>query len=310
MTIASAPRPVLFRAKLGIPLLLCISLTPIGGAQSPPAPREAPLHLKLKLVDQINADRRAHGLPPVKYSVELSRVADEHCREMLLHDYVSHWNREGWKPYLRYTQAGLQDYTSENISSVWSSHFPMDEPGVLKQMLDGHKRFLAEKPPNDGHRRSVLTPGHQSVGIGVAFHETGMRMIEVFGRRDVQLEALEKATTLRARLDLKGQVQSPAARVFSVSIFYEPLPRSMTRQQLQQTYAYGLPEEENIERPQLTQGRYTDGTRGSIFIYGKKFELPVRFWRGQPGVYTIAVWLAEERGEPYVGGMTSVIVEK
>ncbi len=83
--------------------------------------REAPRDVKLRLVEQINADRQAAGLDAVEFSEELSKAADAHCQEMLAEDYTSHWNRAGWKPYLRYAQAGIRDATSENIHSVWAA---------------------------------------------------------------------------------------------------------------------------------------------------------------------------------------------
>lgn len=310
------PRPANrppFVAKRVLSLSLLLWCLP-SGAQSPAAVREAPPHAKQKLLDQINADRRAHGLQPVTYSEELSRVADEHCREMLQHDYSSHWNRAGWKPYLRYTQAGLQDYTSENIASAWSTNLDVSEAGVLRTMLDSHARLMDEKPPNDGHRRSVLTAGHQTVGIGVAFYEKGLRMIEVFGRREVELRGAPKTAELTASssIRLRARFLRKNLRVKSVSIFYEPLPQPMSRDQLSATYSYSLPDEEHIDRPFLGDRRYyVDGSPGDVIVDpGVGFSMPVRFWKGQPGIYTLAVWLAAEGSEPFIGGMTTIIVER
>ena len=95
--------------------LLLLSL--LFPAQS--APVDSLRELRLRLVEEINRDRKATGLKPVEYSPEISLIADEHCREMLHEDYISHWERASRKPYMRYALAGITDFTSENIWGLW-----------------------------------------------------------------------------------------------------------------------------------------------------------------------------------------------
>ena len=69
----------------------------------------------------INSDRQANGLQ----NVTLSNVnsGQQHAEEMLAHGYFSHWDTNGYKPYIRYTIAGGKGAVSENIGLVenWSS---------------------------------------------------------------------------------------------------------------------------------------------------------------------------------------------
>jgi uncharacterized protein YkwD len=55
----------------------------------------APLEWRLRMVEMVNADRKAAGLSKVEYSEELSQVADAHCCDMIHSNYASHRNREG-----------------------------------------------------------------------------------------------------------------------------------------------------------------------------------------------------------------------
>jgi hypothetical protein len=246
----------------------------------------------------------------VEFSEELSRAADAHCAEMLGEKYTSHWNRAGWKPYLRYAAAGIRDATGENIWSHWGTELNLSSDNVLAELIAGHKSFLAEKTPDDGHRQNILQPGHTHVGIGVAYTRDAIRMIQVFATRAATLEPLPLRATLADSLLARGRVTQPGAEFFSVSVFYEPVPREMSVRDLQVTYSYGLPNEEWSERPKLAGAMYTDGTRGSVAVDALgNFSVPLNFWKKQPGVYTVAVWVRRGRERPFVGAMTSVIVD-
>lgn len=270
--------------------------------------REVPRDAKLRLVAQINADRRASGLPPVEFSEELSAAADVHCREMLAEDYTSHWNLAGWKPYLRYAQAGIRDATSENIHSAWSSGGK--QGSVWERMLEGHRAFMAERPPLDGHRRSILGAWHTRVGIGVAYNDHGLRMVEVFGARHAELDPTALRATLHDKVEVSGRLLDASGRLLGIGVYYEPLPGPMTRAELQASGSYGLPEEEQIERPVLHAGRYVDGTIGTVTTSGSRFKMLLRFWKGKPGVYTVAVWIEPRRGPSFIGAMTAILVEE
>ena len=274
------------------------------------APAQASRELKVRMVEQINADRRAAGLTPVQFSEQLSRAADAHCAEMLREGYASHWNRAGWKPYLRYASAGIRDSTAENIWSHWGTELALSSETLWAEMLEGHQRFLAETPPLDGHRRTILNPAHTHVGIGVAHTNNAIRMIQVFATQGAVLEPLPVRATLAEKLEVRGRVPEGEAEFFSLSVFYEPLPREMSLEELRATNFYALPQEEWIERPRLSGATYTDGTRGSVAVDAiGNFSVPLLFWKKKPGVYTVAVWVRSAGRRPAIGAMASVIVE-
>lgn len=269
--------------------------------------RVAPRELRLRLLEVINSDRRAAGAGPVEYSDELAKAADAHCRDMLAGNYASHWDRNGWKPYMRYSAAGIRDSTSENVHAMWTTHFREDN--LWDYLLEGHQGFMAERPPNDGHRRSVLDPRHTHAGVGVAYNGSGLRMVVVFGGRYAQLEPLPLRAKLNESLTVRGRLLRPSDKLLGISIFYEPLPKPMSRAELRTTYSYGLPNEERMERPRLPPGhRYMGGTVGSVFIAGRRFETPLSFWKRKPGVYTVAVWLDPGKADAFIAASASVIV--
>ena len=99
-------------------------------------------------------------------------------------------------------------------------------------------------------------------------------------------------------------------RLFAVSIFYERLPAPMSRLDLQSTGSYSLPEEEQIERQHREGQIYVDGTPGNIESdEGGRFTLPLQLWKGEPGVYTVAVWVSRRGGKAFIGASHSILVE-
>ena len=291
---------------IGLAIILLASL--FG---TPQGPREAPLDLKLRLLEEINRGRVEAGFSPVEYSPALSRAADEHCWEMLQEGYVSHWDRAGRKPYLRYAGAGAVGNTAENITSLRDPEFPDDWKILWVSMFSGHQRFMAEVSPDDGHRRSILDPRQTHVGIGVAYDGSGMRLIEVYEARYVHLNPLPGRVTLRDALTVSGRMLRKDLALVALTVFYEPLPKAMSVAELSRTRSYSLPAEQKHERVQITGSRYLDGSRGSVEI-GRDgaFRAPLNFWKGRAGVYTVGVWVSEPGREAFLGGLLPVIVEE
>jgi len=284
-----------------LPLFLAILALALGrlvshaGAQQIPAQEitdEAIRGLKLKLVDRINIDRRAAGVPPVAFLDELSIPADEHCREMLAFDYTSHWNRTGLKPYMRYSLAGITDHTSENIASLFDTRFDPTLSQLEKETANRHDSFMSEKPPADLHRKAVLDPRHTHVGIGMAFGRNRLKLIEVFAHRYVRINPLPSRVNLSDKLLLSGKILVEGFEVQGISVFYEPLPEKRPIEILRALRSYGLPDDRQTNRPMLRKPYfYEDGSMGDVQIRGSDFTCPISFYRNKPGVYTIAVWL-------------------
>jgi uncharacterized protein YkwD len=283
----------------------------LGLSSAPADIHEVSRGMKLRMVELINRDRAQAGAPPVEFSLELSRAADKHSREMLEHLYSSHWNRAGWKPYLRYAAAGSRDATAENIWSLNHTNFPLNDMAVWEWLYKGHQSFMDEKPPDDGHRQTVLNPWHTQVGIGVAYSSAGMRLVQVFASRYAELEPVPLRVTLADSVVLQGRPRRPRWEVAGIAVYYEPLPRPLSFNELQSQTSYSLPDEERTERPRVSGGIYTDRASRTVEVdsFGR-FRLPLSFWKGQPGVYTAVVWVRTPGGQTVMGAMTSLIVEQ
>lgn len=295
--------------NLRLPLsLLTVVLCSLPAVQPAGPAFGVPLDFKLRLVELINHDRALAQREPVEFSAELAAAADAHCREMLEQGYASHWNRAGWKPYLRYALAGITDFTAENLWALQQTNFSAEPGYVLQKMIEGHRSFMAELPPNDGHRRSILDANQTHVGIGAAYGPEGMRMIEVFGARYAELEPLPAQSRLRDRLTLRGRTLG-GVQLFGIAVFYEPLPQPMSFLELAASSSYSLPQEERTTYLPRGDSLLGSGDGSSVVhVPGGRFTVPLVLWKGRPGAYTVGVWVSRDGRNAFLGALTATMV--
>jgi len=267
--------------------------------------------LKEELLSQINRDRTRYGLPPLRWDERAARVAEAHCREMLREKYFSHWDLSGRKPYQRYALAGGTEYNAENLGfAFYLPSGPGDHINVRRAVFESYREMLAEKPPDDGHRRTILNPYHTHVGIGLAFDVDRVYIAQLFLSRYI---AFRPSPPQRARLEegkicLSGKVLKKGYSLDRIQVFHESLPRPLSPRELDRLPRwYGLPEEKVELRPLLPPHKhYRDGSRGEIEIKGDRFRCPVPFFDG-PGVYTVVAFLKDAKGNIFPA--TEVCIE-
>jgi len=267
--------------------------------------------LKKELLSQINRDRARYGLSPLRWDGRASRVAEAHAREMLRERYFSHWDLSGRKPYQRYALAGGTEYNAENLGfASCRPSGPGDHINVRRAVFESYRGMLAEKPPNDGHRRTILNPHHTHVGIGLAFDAGRVYIAQLFLSRYVDFSPPppQRARMDEERVYLSGRILKKGYSLHAVLVFHEPLPEPLSLWELDRLPRwYTLPEEKMELRPLLPpRKRYRDGSRGKIEVEGRKFRFPIPFFNG-PGVYTAVAFLKDPKGTAFPA--TEVCIE-
>ncbi len=255
------------------------------------------IQIKQKLVDLINEGRQSLQLKPVAIDELASQVGERHCQEMLAENYFSHWNIAGLKPYMRYSSAGGTDALMENLSQGGGYYNNLER--LTNVLVEMHLRMFNEKPPNDGHRQAIIHPQNTHVGIGIAFDEGQVKLAEEFISRYVEIKEISSQVKAGNQIDIAGKILNPKEyELAGISVFHEPTPQSLTREELNSRGSYSLPETETILKP-MVYGNvfYTDGSKGEI-DYKKtsgKFSCQVVFAKDRKGIYTIVVWLKTEK---------------
>jgi uncharacterized protein YkwD len=253
--------------------------------------------LKKALFERLNADRAANGVAPLLWEPRAARVADRFCLDAALGGSFGHWDPEGRAPYVRWALAGGVDYHAENVGAYAISGGKLPAP-LLELALESHAAMMAERPPHDGHRRTILDPTLTHVGIGVGAAGGQVRMAQEFTR--VGFDWVEvPAAPLRAGATARFAARPLAGREIGlVEIRFEPPPRPLPPGDRRHGAAYGYPGVVRSLWPRTPGGvRYLDGSTGDFPVFSDgSFEAVFALDRG-PGLYLVLCYLREGPGE-------------
>ncbi len=118
----------------------------------------------------MNAVRAEHGLPPLAYNETLAQAAQIQANDCMQRGWCSHTGSDGSDIKQRVLRVG---YNPASWAECWAQR--LTPQGAIDIWMD-------EIPPNDPHRRTLLTTWLTEVGIGVAKTSWGYYFIAVFGR--------------------------------------------------------------------------------------------------------------------------------
>jgi uncharacterized protein YkwD len=119
-----------------------------------PGPASDPADVERQLLDLLDRDRKASGLPVFARDARLAPIARRYSREMAETGEVAHVSRRTGSVVDRVTAAGIAPMPTviaENVGSAASA-------------ADAESAFMA----SPGHRDNILNPALTHVGVGVA----------------------------------------------------------------------------------------------------------------------------------------------
>ena len=254
---------------------------------------------KAKLFGKINEERARAGIPRLSYDLVGAKAGDDFCLDAATTHAVGHWDMKGRPPYLRWAEAGGVDYHAQNFGSYTRIGAPVTE-SIASLLLKTHAGMMAERPPDDGHRRTVLDPIFTHVGIGVALVDGEFRMTEEFSRHVMEWIEIPSAPVpakgtarFRARLP-KGLF------VGIIEISYEAPPTSLTLREISRRTSYGYPRSIHQLTPRLGAGmRWSGGDAGDFTVDSRgEIDLAVPLDHGKGSYYVLAyVGTGENRGQ-------------
>lgn len=107
-----------------------------------------------EVIDLVNVERDAAGLPPLSYDASLADAARDHSEDMGLQDYFSHTSLDGRSAGDRIEDAGYAwNAYGENIAAGQPT--PED---VIDSWMS-----------SSGHRANILNPNFCDIGVGYAY---------------------------------------------------------------------------------------------------------------------------------------------
>jgi hypothetical protein len=257
--------------------------------------------VKAAVFDRINRDRADAGLPAVAWDDGVSRVADAFCAKQIRENTSGHYLTDGLPPYARTSFAGVFGMQFENSVTWKTTGSSFDDP-VETLALEGHASMLAEKPPYDGHRRTILDPDATHVGVGYALSQGEFRMAQEFLVRHLAWLRLEQLSPASSMVLVRG---APVAgrRLQFVTIGWEPVPRELTRSEANGRTSYSYPK---IEEAFVGEGNVTlkvvGATTSDRIRFGRDRDFEFRFAPDRPGLWTLTFHTSPFREERIVPG--------
>lgn len=265
---------------------------------------------RAQLLRMVNTERARAGLNRLALDDLACKVANDHAQDMAAGQFLSHWGSDGRKPYHRYSFAGGTDAVQENASSGDGLE-SVTSNVVMKTLHDMHQSMFDEKPPNNGHRLTILFPQHTHVGFGIALRGYSLRLDELYIARYVALDPIPRQAKPGANVTVGGNILQRKYVLTGADVYYEPLPSPPAIEWLRELRSYGMPELGERLYPRLPDPNvYDDGSTGSIQVDSTgRFRVGIGLSK-KPGINTIMVWLsAGENGTPFPASQICVRVE-
>ena len=264
------------------------------------AVEETKTTLRQHVLKLINKDRALYNLPPVALDIEASNIGDEYCRTQIRNRTTGHFTLDGMPPYMRYSLAGGNHGVSEN-AAAWSANYRFSDRALYEMARRSQDAMMAEAPPHDGHKRTILDPHATHVGIGLAWERGEFRLVHEFIRRYVDWSRpLPRAASPGERVTGAGRVL-PGTRIEAVTVHHEAVPETMPAHVASAIDTYGLPDKRREYHP----GRRGDVKSGA----DGRFTFTVPMSDG-PGVYTVVVWVSKDGvKQPIAASNVSIRVE-
>jgi uncharacterized protein YkwD len=239
------------------------------------------LKLKLAQLEVINISRKKFRAQPVKLDILASRVANKMSAEAAKNDYVGHWNMAGETPYQRYAFAGGFDHVAENAYGEWTTgSFEISSSSILSMMKKGHGTFMAERAPNDGHKKTIIDKYHNYVGIGYYISEKQFRYYEEFIDRYLEFENIPAEVKVDDTFKLNIKPVGKEYPYYMV-VYRENPPKPMTPAQIKRFGSYA----------DFTDEQYKMYTAWELseFKSGNRYNIPLKL--SKEGIYYIHIYL-------------------
>ena len=191
------------------------------------------------MIEYINQSRERYGVQKLELDILASRVANKMSSEAAENDFKGHWNLRGEKPYHRYAVAGGVDHVSENAAAIWSSSNLLNiYTTAVNSMKQAHDQFMAELPPNDGHKKTVIEKDHNYVGLGYAIIGNQFRYYEEYIDRYIGVHLEKIILNKNEETSIRFKPISNDLFPYAIFVYYEPPLIAMTREEINSKSSY------------------------------------------------------------------------
>jgi uncharacterized protein YkwD len=242
-------------------------LQPLPSQQPKIVPHE---ELVQHALDLINKDRTDFGLLPVKLSS--NQAAQTHAEDVFRTKQISHWNTDGEKPYMTYTQYGGKGSVQQNIAiagfsaeeykqCVTNILVDCEEIELLPIIEDLQYEMMYNDKEccNDGHRNNILDPRHTHVSIGIVYDHYYLAFVQNFeSNYGLNVEVKNSEIKISGIL-LDGELDH-------IGIYYDEMPTQEVYEQNKHLLSYSTGELVAMVVKPLPPGYYYKSLQGYNLI--------------------------------------------
>ena len=237
----------------------------------------------------VNRDRDEAGLPSVEWDANASLAAQAHAEDMARNGFTGHWGTDGSVPEQRYAQAGGIHFAQENAACFFDAVTRELDPNPVFERAELEKiesAFISEVPPNDGHRRNILTARHSHLGVGLA-KPVGLSqacMAQEFTDQYGAYAPLPATAKVGDSIRVEGEVLEPVefggvglSRIDSAEPLSAPSLSERGVYQVPKPYALYFPKGYQTPKP--------------VEVDGNRFGIDVELNdQGRAGRYGVSIW--------------------
>jgi uncharacterized protein YkwD len=285
----TAPQQGVVGAPAGAEAATKVAAT--SGPVAPPSGKMKRQEAEKYVLALINRDRAAHGLSPVRWDETAAAAGRRHAADLAVHGVTAHFGTDGSVPEQRYTRTGGDDMVTENVGCFADGvKRELDpDPLYLAEALERFEQvFMNEVPPNDGHRRNILTPRHNAVGVGLAQAKgldiacIAQEFLDDYG----EYAPLPRRAKVGSSIQIQGKLRDQA-KIAAVGISRVDRSRPKAVADLARIHGYMMPSPYVIFFPEGFKTKIilkTDRVQNKFFI-----ESPLSDGN-KPGLYGVSVW--------------------
>ncbi len=194
---------------------------------------------KIALLNYINISRNNYNRSVIKLDILASRTANKMSKEAAESGFMGHWNLRGEKPYHRYSLAGGVDHIAENAAAIWSSEMIINSiDNAISLMKESHNSFMQEIAPNDGHKKNVLEPQHNFVGLGYSIFNKNFRYYEEYIDRYLKIEVAEIRIKKNHENRLSLKPINPTQNIYAILVYKEAPLQNMNVEEINRKNSY------------------------------------------------------------------------
>jgi uncharacterized protein YkwD len=182
------------------------------------------------MLQLINTDRAQNGVTS-NVTLDYNPAAQQHAYSMLVNNYFSHWDTQGFKPYMRYTIAGGTGSVEENVAYVqFTGRFTSTSAveSALNQME--YDMVYNDAAHQNGHRFNILDPYHNMVSIGIAYDSNFVYLVQDFENKYITW-SVQPALSANGQVVFSGGFNM-SSQIQLIQVFYDTPPQPLTPNQL------------------------------------------------------------------------------